>query len=147
MDLDAVAYWSLRNIGVGNKAMIRAADARWREADLALLDMLNRVRQEVVDAQIRTHAYYSQINVREIAVRTGLKAKREDMLRIRNQQGLPIETLDSLRLLRQARQEYIKTIVEYNRAHFELYTALGNPPADMLVRLAVPDQGPRLPSP
>ena len=96
--------------------------------------MLNRVRQEVVDAQIRTHAFYSQINIREKAVRTGLLARREDMLRIRANEGLPIETLDSLRLVRQARREYIRTIVEYNRAHFELYTALGNPPADMLAR-------------
>lgn len=147
MDLDAVAYWSLRNLGIGNKALVGAADARWQQADLELLDMMNRIRQEVVDAQIRTHAYYSQINVREAAVRTAVQARREDLLRTRSNEGLPIETLDSVRLLRQARRDYIKTIVEYNRAHMELYTALGNPPADMLVRHVEPDQGPQLPSP
>ena len=137
-DLDAVAFWSLRNLGVGNKAIIRAADARWRESDLQLLDTLNRVRQEVVDAQVRTHAFYKQINIRETAVRTATVARREDMVRIRSNEGLPIETLDSVRLLRQSRQDYIKTIVDYNKAHFELYTALGNPPANMVARPSEP---------
>ncbi len=133
-DLDAVAYWSLRNLGVGNKALISGAQARWQQADLDMLNTLNRIRQEVVDAQIRTHTYYSQLHLRERAVRAGLEAHREDLIRIRSNEGRPIETLDSLRLLKQARQDYVETIVRYNKAHFELYTALGNPPADMIVR-------------
>jgi outer membrane protein TolC len=133
-DLDAVAYWSLRNLGVGNKALISIAQARWQQADLELLNTLNRIRQEVVDAQIRTHTYYSQLHLRERAVRAGLEAHQEDLIRIRSNEGRPIETLDSLRLLKQARQDYVETIVRYNKAHFELYTALGNPPANMIVR-------------
>ncbi|MBS0203414.1 MAG: TolC family protein [Planctomycetes bacterium] len=133
-DLDAVAYWSLRNLGVGNKALIKSAQARWQEADLELLNTLNQIRQEVVDAQIRTIAYYSQIHLREKSVRTGLEAHRQDMIRIKSNEGHPIETLDSLRLLRQARQDYVETILQYNRAHFALYTALGSPPANMLAR-------------
>ncbi len=133
-DLDAVAYWSLRNLGVGNNALISGAQARWQQADLDMLNTLNRIRQEVVDAQIRTHTYYSQLHLRERAVRAGLEAHREDLIRIRSNEGRPIETLDSLRLLKQARQDYVETIVRYNKAHFELYTALGNPPADMIVR-------------
>jgi hypothetical protein len=47
---------------------------------------------------------------------------------------LPIEVLDSLRLLYRARIDYLNTIVDYNLAHFALYTAIGQPPADLLVR-------------
>lgn len=135
-DLDAVAYWSLRNLGVGNKALIDGAQARWQQSDLELLRTLNQVRQEVVDAQVRTHTYFSQLHLRERSVRTGLAAHQHDMIRIRSNEGRPIEALDSLRLLRQARQDYVETIARYNKAHFELYTALGNPPADMIVRPA-----------
>jgi outer membrane protein TolC len=139
-DLDAVAYWSLRNLGVGNKALINIAQTRWQQADLEMLNTLNRIRQEVVDAQIRTHTYYSQLHLRERSVLTGLDAFRHDMIRIRSNEGRPIETLDSLRLLRQARQNYVETIVRYNKAHFELYTALGSPPADMIVRPLATDE-------
>lgn len=133
-DLDVVAYWSLRNLGVGNKAIINLAQAHYQEADLELLKTLNQVRQEVVDAQVRTHTGFAQIQLRERALRAGIEAHRQDLIRTRSNEGRPIETLDSLRLLRQARRDYIEAIVYYNRAHAELYTALGNPPADMLVR-------------
>lgn len=133
-DLDVVAFWSLRNLGVGNKAIINLAQAHFQEADLELLKTLNQIRQEVVDAQVRTHTGFAQIQLRERSLRSGIEAHRQDLLRTRSNEGRPIETLDSLRLLRQARRDYIETIVRYNRAHAELYTALGNPPADMLVR-------------
>ena len=133
-DLDVVAYWSLRNFGIGNKAMINEAGAKWQAADLELLKTLYQVQREVVDAHTRTLANFARINLREKAARTGALAFEQDLLRIRSREGLPIETLDSLRLLRTARQEYINTIVEYNRAQYELYVALGNPPANMLAR-------------
>lgn len=138
-DLDVVAFWSLRNLGIGNKALIGAAQARWEREDFELLETMNRVRQEVVDAQIRTHAYYSQLHLRERAVQSSLKASREDMIRIRSNDGRPIETLNSLRLLRKARRDYVETIVNYNKAHVDLYVALGNPPVDMITRPASTD--------
>ena len=141
-DLDAVAYWSLRNLGVGNKELINVAQARWQQSDLELLNTLNRVRQEVVDAQVRTHTYYSQLHLRERSVTAGLAAHNQDLIRIRSNEGHPIEALDSLRLLKQARQDYVETIARYNKAHVELYTALGNPPANMVVRLVDTDNSP-----
>ena len=42
--------------------------------------------------------------------------------------------LDSLRLLARSRQAYLDAIIEYNRAQFELYVAIGQPPADYLAR-------------
>ena len=54
--------------------------------------------------------------------------------------GLPLELLDSLRLLGQARYEYLAAIVGYNQAQLRLYVTLGQPPAEMLAR-PVP-QGP-----
>jgi len=51
-----------------------------------------------------------------------------------NQQGLPIEVLDSLRLLGRSRYAYLDAIADYNRAQFELYVAMGQPPAQYLAR-------------
>lgn len=141
-DLDVVAFWSFRNLGVGNKALINDAGTKWQQADLDLLRTFNRVQREVVDAHVRILSNFSQINIREKAVRSGRQAYRQDLIRIRSNEGHPIEALDSLRLLRTARQAYIDTIVNYNRAHFELYWAVGNPPADVLVRPANPEPAP-----
>ena len=96
--------------------------------------MLDRVRAEVATAYARTHARFAQIETGERAVQTGAKAFQEDLVRTKNQEGLPIEVLDSLRLLARSRYAYLDAIVDYNRAQFELYVALGQPPAKFLAR-------------
>jgi outer membrane protein TolC len=133
-DFDTVAYWSLRNLAVGNRALINAAAARYSVSNLEQIAVLNRVRSEVASAYARTQARYAQISINEAAVKTGQDGFREDLIRIRGREGLPIEVLNSLRLLARARMEYLTAIIEYNRAEFELYVALGQPPANALAR-------------
>jgi outer membrane protein TolC len=133
-DADAVVYWSLRNFGLGNLAEVRLAGSNVRSSNLVLLETLNRVRSEVATAHARTHARFAQIDSAERAVRASQDAFKSDLLRTRNREGLPIEVLDSLRLLGRSRVTYLDAIVDYNRAQIELYVALGQPPADCLAR-------------
>jgi outer membrane protein TolC len=133
-DFDAVAYWTLQNCGVGNLALIRGARSRLRQSELRELETLNRVRTEVAEAHARTHAYFAQFESLEKAVKSSQEAYKEDLTRIIGRQGLPIEVIDSARLLNRARVEYLDAIVNYNRAQFQLYAALGRPPAGVLAR-------------
>jgi hypothetical protein len=62
---------------------------------------------------------------------------------------LPIELLNSFRLLAGARLDYLDAIVDYNESQFAMYVALGQPPADALAH-PVPTEGVRptgLPAP
>lgn len=133
-DLDAVAYWTLQNLGVGNVAQIRVARSRVRQTELRQLETLNRIRTEVAEAYARSHALYVQIETAEKAVRPSAEAYKEDLARIKGLEGLPIEVLDSARLLSRSRNEYLDAIIDYNRAQFQLYAALGRPPAGALAR-------------
>jgi outer membrane protein TolC len=142
-DLDVIAYWTLQNLGVGNAALIRGANANLQIRRFQQLEVLNRVRAEVAEACARTHARYAQIAINESAVQSGLLSFTEDLQRIMargTRDVLPIELLDSFRLLAGARIDYIDSIVDYNRAQFELYVALGQPPANALAH-PVPTQG------
>jgi outer membrane protein TolC len=133
-DFDAVVYWSLRNLGVGNLAQVRLAGSNLRSEDLRRVEVLDRVRAEVAAAYARTHARFAQIATSERALRASQQAFREDFERTRNPPWLPIELLDSLRLLGRSRLAYLDAILDYNAAQFELYVALGQPPADFLAR-------------
>jgi outer membrane protein TolC len=141
-DFDAVGYWTLQNLGVGNLAMINLARSRLKASEFREIAVLDQVRAEVAEAYARTHARFAQIATTESAVRAGTNAYREDLLRIRERarNALPIELLDSFRLLARARTEYVAAIVDYNEAQFELYVALGQPPANALAR-PVPTEG------
>ncbi len=133
-DIDVIMYWSLLNLGIGNRAMIHAAQARLRAADMERLVVLNQVRAEVADAFARKRTRLALLDVRRRAVETSQSAFEQDLTRTRAAEGLPIEVLDSLRLLDRARIDYLNTIVDYNEAQFDLYWALGQPPANLLVR-------------
>jgi outer membrane protein TolC len=140
-DLDVVTYWTIQNLGVGNLALNRAANARLQVARYQEIGVLNRVRQEVAEAHARSHARFAQVGVSEEGVRSGRLAFERDFDRIRaraERDVLPIELLDSYRLLNRARYDYLDAITEFNRAQYELYTAMGLPPADALARPAPP---------
>jgi outer membrane protein TolC len=133
-DLDVALYWSLRNLGVGNKALIDAARARLKASQFQELDVLDTVRQEVVAAYVQALSWLAQVNWHAQAVRSGEMAAKEDLIRVRGREALPIELLDSLRQVIEARRDYLIAIIGYNRAEVRLYVALGNPPADTLAR-------------
>jgi outer membrane protein TolC len=133
-DFDVVLFWTFRNLGVGNVALIRAADSRVKQTRLRELETLNLVRTQVAESHARVAARFLQIDAAEKAVRASSDAFDEDLTRIKGGQGLPLEVIDSLRLLARSRYEYLDTIIDYNRAQFQLWVALGRPPANALAR-------------
>ena len=133
-DFDVVVFWSVKNLGVGNVAKVRLAQSNVRQIELRNVEVLDRIRAEVVLAYARTHARFAQIDTTERAVQTSQKAFDQDFKRTFNREGLVIENLDSMRLLGRSRYAYLDAIIDYNRAHFDLYVALGQPPANTLVR-------------
>jgi outer membrane protein TolC len=142
-DLDVIAYWTLQNLGVGNVALIRGANADLQIRRFEQIEVLNRVRAAVAEAYAKTHARYAQIETNESAIGSGRASFTEDLELIRFQgerNVLPIELLNSFHLLAQARNDYIDAIVDYNRAQFELYVALGQPPINALAH-PVPTEG------
>jgi outer membrane protein TolC len=133
-DIDAIMYWSARNMGIGNKALIDVARVRAKSADFEEQITLDRVRHEVAEAFVRTHIRFKEIETRARGVRSGAEGLAEDLNRVQAREALPIEVIDSLRHLASERRDYLDAITDYNKAQFELYVALGSPPADVLAR-------------
>jgi len=150
-DFDVAVFWTFKNMGVGNWASIRIADSRAKQSQFREIETLNQVRAEVAEAHARVASRYLQIDSAENAVRAGMDAFSEDMIRIKGGGGLPLELIDSLRILCRARYEYLDSIVGYNRAQFQLWVSLGRPPANALARPVpadlVPPPAPLLPGP
>jgi outer membrane protein TolC len=144
-DLDVMAYWTLRNLGVGNRALIEATASRLRSADLEELATLDKVRAEVAAAHAGTHARFARIRTCELAIQSSTESFQEDLNRVAGLEGRPLETVDSLRLLNSSRLEYLNAILDYNESQFQLYVALGKPPVDVLIRPVDSERGPPAP--
>lgn len=126
-DFDAVAYWEVRNLGFGEKAARNQAQSRVDQARFRQLEAMDNIAREIVQFHAQAEAATAQIEVAREAVTSAREAYARDLNRIRNGQGLPIETLQSLLALDAAQREYLRATIENNRAQFQLQRALGWP--------------------
>jgi len=126
-DLDAIAYWQVRGLGVGEYAARREARAREEQTRFDQMRVMNEVAREIVQAHAQVQARHRQIAISQQAVQRATASFDRNLLRVRDLKGLPIETLQSIQALDQARREYLRALVDYNMAQFSLQRALGWP--------------------
>ena len=78
----------------------------------------------LADAQ----AARNQIGVARQELTSAELGFKEDLGRSRQNLGRPIEVLNSLTLLAQARVNLVRALVHYDQAQFSLWVSLGTPP-------------------
>jgi outer membrane protein TolC len=127
-DFDALAVWTLDNLGFGNRALQRRLRAVADERLAERQEAVDRVRRETAEAVADAAARRLAVDVARREIDTATAAYREDLLRTRNQKGLVIEVLTSAVQLTAARRNYIKAVVEHDAAQFRLLVSLGRPP-------------------
>jgi outer membrane protein TolC len=127
MDFDAVAFWEVRNLGLGERRARDDAMSRVELARLRQVQVLDQVASDVAEAYAQVTERKAQIDLAETGVRAAQESHRRNTERILEGQGLPIETLQSIQALDQSRRQYLRAIADYNRAQFRLQRALGWP--------------------
>lgn len=125
LDMDAVAYWEVRNLGFGEQAARNAMSSGIRQARQRQLTMLDMVAREVVETHTQVVERERRINVAKEGVTAAETSYRLNLQRIENIQGLPIESLQAVQALANARQTYLNAVVDYNIAQIEFVRATG----------------------
>lgn len=126
-DADAIAYWELRNLGVGDAAARSQSRSVTRQANATRLASLDLVAREVVEAHAQVQNRRIQIEKTRQAVEAAEASHARNLDRIHQGQGLPIEALQSVQALALARREYLRAVIDFNLAQFSLFRAIGWP--------------------
>jgi len=124
-DADAVAYWELRNLGVGDYAARGEAASVARQAHMREVALLDRVAREVIEAHAQVMKRKQRLEQAEKGIAAAVRSYELNLERIQNAQGLPIEVLQSIQALANARRAYLNAVIDYNVAQFELSRATG----------------------
>jgi len=147
--------WELHNFGAGDIARVRERRAQMNEANLHVVEIEAQVSAEVVGAaKVARHRQRtlkdSQAAVVE-AVETWrrLEIAAKEVLGDKKTRAIDaLEPFIALQSVDQARTQYLNEVIEYNRAQFRLFTAMGQPPIDALPNAkAEPQKVPVLPIP
>jgi outer membrane protein TolC len=132
-DADVNLYWEVQNLGFADQAIARQRAAQQRTANLELMKIQDRVASEVVRAEKGRIAASRQMAEAGRAVPEAQASLTLNFTNIRRGAGLPgatrpIEVLQPIQALAQARADHLDAVLAYNRAQFRLYRALGRPP-------------------
>ncbi len=136
-DGTAQMVWELRNLGFGYRAENRVREAQTGEANFQLQEEIARVTEEVVVAADVAYARRESLPNAQEAILQALEMWRRlerasfGMAGPRGQYDA-LEPLLAEQALNTARVSYLNDVIEYNRAQFRLYTALGQPPLEAL---------------
>jgi outer membrane protein TolC len=133
-DAAASLFWDLRNLGFTDRAIVHRRRAENAAADIDMVRVQAQVAADVVAAYETRAAAAAQMEEARQAVSEGVQSLELNFTSIRRGAGLPgatrpIEVLQPIQALAQARLEYLDAVLAYNRAQFRLVRALGQPPA------------------
>ncbi len=131
-DVAASLFWELQNLGFGDVAIMRRRRFENEEANLQKLKIAARVGADVVGAYEAKQAAARQIETSRETVAEALDSLKLNMINIRQGAELPratrpIEVLQPIQALVQARTDYLDSVLGYNRAQFRLNRAIGQP--------------------
>ena len=126
-DFDGVVSWELRNLGLGERAARRNANARIQQAKFEKIRIMDQVAREVSEAYSQVRHRAERMTITQQAIQLGENSYQRNLSRIRDGQGLPLEALQSLRALEEAQRAYLDAVVEYNQAQLQLQWSLGWP--------------------
>ena len=132
-DFAASLFWELRGLGLADRGFVRSAEAQRQTADIDLVRVQAQVANDVVASyKARVAAAEAMDEARE-SVTEAIESLELNLTNIRRGAGLPgatrpIEVLQPIQALAQARADYLDAVLAYNRAQFRLYRAIGQPP-------------------
>ncbi len=128
-DFDVLAVWTVQNLGFGNRARVRSADANLGTTIAGYDIVTNQIRREVTESLTDARAAAVQIKTAEAALVTAEEGFKLESERIKQPPlGRPIEIIDSFRQLLESRQELLRAVVTFNIAQFRLFVAVGSNP-------------------
>ncbi len=143
VDVDVIAYWQFLNMGFGNRALIRENRALRNQAEADRLRVINEVREQVSVAYNTSAEQFQAIAIQRRRVQEATEGFQRDLTTSFGGEVLPIEVLDNAKRLRTAREALLEAVIGFDRAQFQLFVALGQPPT----LVVEDDKPPPLPPP
>jgi outer membrane protein TolC len=135
----AQALWELHNLGAGDVARARERRERYNETNLQVQEMAAQVAAEISAAAKNVRAHQRALDSAQNAVQQAEETwKRLYGGAFGINTGLrrydPLEPLIAVQQVAVARNQLVHEVIEYNKAQFRLYTAMGQPPLEALPR-------------
>jgi outer membrane protein TolC len=139
-DIDVELVWELKELGLGNHALVRQREAENDIARLELMRTQNNVAAQVAQAFAQARSAAIRATDAEAELKDAVDSANKNLEGLSQTRPVgntlvlivrPQETVASFQQLAQAYVDYYGAIADYDRAQFRLYHALGHPAQDV----------------
>jgi outer membrane protein TolC len=127
-DFDVFAIWTAQNLGFGNVARYRVADAVFGQTVSGYDITVNQIRREVVEALATARAAAQQLELANKSVADAEEGFKLESARLKEAFARPLELLDTFQQLLDSRQQLLRALVAFDIAQFRLFVAVGGTP-------------------
>ncbi|MGI8907223.1 MAG: TolC family protein [Candidatus Sumerlaeaceae bacterium] len=124
-DFAASFQWTLKNLGLSNRAEYERTYYEWEIANLQYEQLRERVDKEVRQAIAAARAARRQIDLRQQALPVAREALELSEVRLRAGEGLAVDVLQAQDVLTKAESDYINALTDSDRAQITLWNRLG----------------------
>lgn len=128
----AQLFWELNNLGFGDAARVRERQAVVSQIVYRIADLQARAGAEVSESAKVAAARFDALDDAQKAVTEAIELYRklqETSINMIGQRAYDsVEPLLAIQALNTARLLYLNSVIEFNRAQFRLYAAMGQPP-------------------
>jgi hypothetical protein len=137
-DGTAQMVWETHNLFAGDVARARARRSEYNQANIHVVEVQARVAAEVTAAAKLARSRQRTLATAQEAVRQAMETwrrLREAAFGMDDPHQRLLDSLEPLvaeQALDTARTQYLTEVIEFNKAQFRLYTALGQPPQEAL---------------
>jgi outer membrane protein TolC len=124
-DFDIAAVWEVRNLGFGHAARQDQQRSRYQQSLYAYHATRDEIVSEITQAYHQAQSQRKQIKLAESRVKNAFETFELSKARIRGLAGLPLEALQAVQAVADARQNLLEVVVGYNQSQFRLTRAIG----------------------
>lgn len=126
-DFDAGLVWEVRNLGFGTRAVQLRRESEHRQELLKRNQLSDQIAAETGRAWFEVKAGREAMHVAEQNIATATEVYEKNLQRIQGLAGLPLEALQAVQAVSDARYRYLNTVTAYNQAQCRLLRAIGQP--------------------
>jgi outer membrane protein TolC len=136
-EFDLGLIWTLRNLGMGNRALVSGRAADREKACIELADVQDRIAEEVAQAFAQSEGTKAKIPQAAVGLNAANATFIGTLKNLSQIRGIgaqpqlvsrPQEAVAAIQQLARAYDQYFDAVNAYNRSQFQLYHALGYPP-------------------
>jgi outer membrane protein TolC len=126
-DFDIAAVWEVRNLGFGHVARQDQQRSRYQQALYQYHATRDQVVMEITQSYHQAQSQRKQIKLAESRIKDAFTTYELSKAGLRGLVGLPLEALQAVQAVADARQNLLEAVVGYNQSQFRLMRAIGGP--------------------